>query len=100
VDERFVEQVLALVERIPAGRVMSYGAIAEALQAGYGPRYVGRVMSTTGAAVPWWRVVRADGTPADCHDGEAARLLLADETPMRPDLRRVDMPRAAWSPES
>ncbi|HEY0772933.1 MAG TPA: MGMT family protein, partial [Nocardioidaceae bacterium] len=39
--EEYVERVLAVVEQIPPGRVMSYGAIAEVLGVG-GPRQVGR----------------------------------------------------------
>ena len=63
-DEAFVERVLALVEQIPIGRVLSYGRVAEHLADGYGPRYVGRVMSLEGSSVSWWRVVRADGSMA------------------------------------
>ena len=47
----YADRVLDLVERIPPGRVMSYGDIAEYLGEG-GPRQVGRVMSTWGGAVP------------------------------------------------
>ena len=63
VDEAYVEAVLNAVEQIPPGRVASYGDLAELVGRG-GPRLVGRVMSTQGAGVPWWRVVRADGRPA------------------------------------
>lgn len=59
----FADAVLAAVERIPAGRVASYGDIAE-LIGSRAPRSVGWVMATYGSAVPWHRVVRADGTPA------------------------------------
>ena len=59
--EEYVERVLAVVEQIPAGRVMSYGSIAEVVGVG-GPRQVGKVMSLEGGGVPWWRVVHADGT--------------------------------------
>jgi len=72
---------------------MAYGDIAEFVGEG-GPRQVGKVMSTWGGAVPWHRVVHADGTPAPCHDGEALRMLRADRTPMRGD--RVDMRQARW----
>jgi alkylated DNA nucleotide flippase Atl1 len=58
----FAERVLDVVERIPPGRVMAYGDIAEYLGEG-GPRQVGRVMALWGGGVPWWRVIRADGTP-------------------------------------
>ena len=62
--DEFASRVLDVVDSIPPGRVMSYGDIAEYLAAGLGPRQVGRVMSVYGGAVPWWRVIHADGTPA------------------------------------
>ena len=96
-QEEYVERVLSVVERIPPGRVMSYGAIAEVIGVG-GPRQVGRVMSQEGGPVPWWRVVRADGGLPLCHDGEAARMQLAEGTPMR-STGRVDMRQAAWFPD-
>lgn len=96
-QEEYVERVLSLVERIPAGRVMSYGAIAAVVGAG-GPRQVGRVMSSYGGAVPWWRVVRADGGLALCHDGEARAHHLGEGTAFRPS-RRVDMEVARWFPD-
>ncbi|MBE7161262.1 MAG: MGMT family protein, partial [Williamsia herbipolensis] len=60
-QEEFAALVLDVVDRIPPGRVMTYGDIAEYLQRG-GPRGVGGVMAREGAAVTWWRVVRANGT--------------------------------------
>jgi methylated-DNA-protein-cysteine methyltransferase related protein len=96
VDE-YVEEVLALVERIPPGRVMSYGAIAEWLGRG-GPRQVGTVMSRYGGAVPWHRVVAANGRVVPGHEVEALRRLRAERTPLRGE--RVDMRAAAWYPGS
>lgn len=55
------ERVLRVVERIPPGRVASYGDVGVIV--GIGPRYVGRVLSTYGLGVPWWRVVNASGDP-------------------------------------
>lgn len=52
-------RVLDLVDRIPPGRVATYGDIAGVL--GTGPRQIGRVMATHGHLSCWWRVVRADG---------------------------------------
>ncbi len=40
----YAEQVLDLIERIPPGRVLSYGDVAEAVGAG-GPRQVGAVLA-------------------------------------------------------
>jgi alkylated DNA nucleotide flippase Atl1 len=81
------EDVADLVARIPPGRVASYGDLAA--QLGVGPRQVGRVMPALADGLPWWRVVRADGTPATCHDGRAPGLLEAEGTPFHG--RRVDM---------
>jgi alkylated DNA nucleotide flippase Atl1 len=94
--EQYVEAVLSAVESVPVGRVTTYGAIADAVGTG-GPRQVGRVMSTYGGAVPWWRVVHADGTPPGCHDGEARQAYLAEGTPLRPS-GRIDLRTAFWRP--
>jgi alkylated DNA nucleotide flippase Atl1 len=93
----FAERVLDLVAAIPAGRVMAYGDIAAALQEA-GPRQVGAVMSRWGGGVPWHRVVRADGRPAQGHEGAALALLREEGAPLRPGGDRVDLPAARWQP--
>ena len=94
--EEYVETVLSLIEQVPPGRVTTYGGLAELVGVG-GPRQVGRVMSTYGGAVPWWRVVHADGSLPVCHDGEALAHHRAEGTPLRPS-GRVDMAAALWWP--
>jgi alkylated DNA nucleotide flippase Atl1 len=96
--DEYVEAVLSLVELVPRGRVTTYGAIADAV-GHQGPRSVGRVMSTYGGSVPWWRVVRADGSLPPSHDEEGRAHYLEEGTPFRTP-GRVDMPRAAWWPPS
>lgn len=95
-DESYVEAVLALVEQVPPGRVTTYGAIADHVGTG-GPRQVGRVMALYGGGVPWWRVVRADGSPPACHEGAAVTEYLAEGTPLRTP-RTLDLTRAFWRP--
>lgn len=98
--EEYVEAVLALVEQVPPGRVTTYGALADALSRTVlvrGPRTVGRVMSLHGGGVPWWRVVRADGSLPPSHGEEARAAYLDEGTPLRP-TGRVDMPKAFWQP--
>lgn len=90
----FAERVLDLVERIPAGKVMSYGDVADYLAEG-GPRQVGRVMATWGGGVPWWRVVRADGRPVVGHESRCLARWRAEGTPMRGE--RADMRAARWT---
>ena len=97
-QEEYVEAVLSVVEQVPPGRVTTYGAVAAAVGRG-GPRQVGRVMSTYGGPVPWWRVIRADGTLPTCHEGTAAQHHAAEGTP-RLRTGRVDMRAAFWDPLS
>ena len=81
--------VLELVARIPAGRVMTYGDVAEFLGSGSG-RTVGMVMSQHGREVPWQRVVRANGEPF-----EGGLALLAKEgCPVRGE--RVVLAECRW----
>jgi len=72
--------VLDLVARIPRGKVMTYGDVAEYLGSG-SARTVGMVMAKHGHEVPWHRVLRASGEP---YDGGLA-LLVAEGVPVRGD---------------
>ena len=70
--------MLTCVEAVPRGRVTTYGAIAEvvgAVAGGGGPRLVGSVMAAYGGPVPWWRVVRADGSLPPSHEDGARQQL-------------------------
>jgi alkylated DNA nucleotide flippase Atl1 len=87
--DEYVEAVLSIVETVPPGRVTTYGAVADAV-GHHGPRSVGRVMSTYGGSVPWWRVVRADGSLPPSHDDEARAHYLEEGTPLR-GSGRMDM---------
>ena len=93
--EDFDDLVLDVVARIPPGRVMSYGDVAEYLGVG-GPRHVGRVMSRSEADVPWWRVIHADGSPPPGKERECLTRWREEGTPLLPGGDRVDMRRARW----
>ena len=86
------EAVFDVVERIPPGRVSTYGAIGRLV--GVGPRRVARAMSSGGGAVPWWRVLRADGTPAEQVRVRQLEMLAAEGVPVRGG--RVDLRRVGW----
>ena len=60
-DPKYRERVYKLVRRIPAGRVMTYGQIAELLGDGYTARTVGFTMHGADDGTPWHRVVNAKG---------------------------------------
>lgn len=68
--EAFLEAVYRVVLAIPPGRVMSYGGVAAAMGT-RAARQVGAIMARQGNDLPWWRVIRADGT-LPTHLAEAA----------------------------
>lgn len=81
------ERVLATVARIPEGFVATYGDCSPG-----SPRFTGAVLSREGDNVPWWRVVRADGSLAK---GARQRALLeAEGVPFRGT--RVDLTVCRW----
>ena len=95
----FNEQVYTIVEKIPFGKVVSYGQIAWMLGRPRGARLVGWAMRNCPEGLPWQRVVKADGTIADGGHPEIRRALLeAEGVPFLPD-GRVDMKRCLWSGE-
>ena len=60
-NPKYRERVYTIVRRIPPGRVMTYGQIAELLGDGYTPRTVGFCMHSSPDGTPWHRVVNAQG---------------------------------------
>jgi alkylated DNA nucleotide flippase Atl1 len=87
------EEILDAVRRIPAGFVRTYGDLCPGA-----PRFAGCALRGVGDDVPWWRVVRRDGTLAV---GEEQRRRLDDEgVPfVRDDPPRLDMRVAHLPPD-
>jgi methylated-DNA-protein-cysteine methyltransferase related protein len=79
-------EVLERVREIPAGFVCTYGDVSPGA-----PRFAGTVLfQADDPDLPWWRVVRADGSLAK---GDRQRALLrAEGVPF--EGRRVAMSRA------
>jgi alkylated DNA nucleotide flippase Atl1 len=100
VDE-LAARVLAVVERIPPGRVLTYGDVA-ALAPEATARDVGQVLLRHGEreGLPWWRVLRADGTPPPHLLERQLALLRAEGTPLAPSGAAVDLHRARWAASS
>lgn len=89
------DAVLELVDQVPEGCVVTYGDLGKLV--GAGPRQVGAVMSQYGAMVAWWRVLRADGRPPQCHEDEALEHYREEGTPLKGAfLDRVDLARARF----
>lgn len=77
VTDEQVELVRSLVAAIPLGRVSTYGDIA-ALAGLSSPRIVGWIMRTDSSDVPWHRVIRASGRPAQHLATRQLELLRAE----------------------
>lgn len=92
-DGSLPHRILACVEAIPAGRVMTYGDVAEYV-ASRSARMVGRVLALDGGSVPWHRVVRANGTLAEHLYSEQRQRLLSEGVRFNGD--RVDLAGFRW----
>ena len=92
-------RVLEVIGRIPSGRVLTYGDVAALVAGEVTARDVGQVLLRHGEAadVPWWRVLRADGTPPPHLLDRQLALLRAEGTPIAPSGVAVDLHAARWS---
>jgi alkylated DNA nucleotide flippase Atl1 len=86
-------RILACVEAIPRGRVMTYGDVAEFVGAS-SPRIVGRVLALDDGSVPWHRVLRANGSLAEHLYTEQRQRLLAEGVRFKAD--RVVLAEFRW----
>jgi methylated-DNA-protein-cysteine methyltransferase-like protein len=74
---RFALDVAEVIRSIPSGQTLSYGGVAGLAGRPGAPRAVLRVLRTT-LNLPWWRVVRSDGTLAEEVATDQARRLRAE----------------------
>jgi alkylated DNA nucleotide flippase Atl1 len=83
-------EVLSRVREIPSGFVRTYGDVSPGA-----PRFAGAVLfECDDPDLPWWRVVRADGSLAK--GDRQRRLLLAEGVPFCGE--RVDVRAARLTP--
>lgn len=75
--------VARVLHALRPGDVVTYGEVAQ--EAGYPgrSRAVGRILSQSGGAYPWWRVVNASGRLVPGHEEEQARRLAAEGVVLR-----------------
>ena len=110
------ERILSAVERIPRGRVSTYGAIAEVAGLARRARLVGKVLreAPSSRKAPWFRVLNASGRlsfPLGSEAYATQKSKLEREGVMfvggRVDLKRFGWPATVasldeylWSPAS
>ena len=92
--------ILAVVQRVPRGRVTTYGSVAARAGLPRQARLVGKVLASLPprSAVPWQRVVAAGGRIAfpqgSASRARQLRLLRADGIDV--SRGRVDLERYGW----
>ena len=85
-----LEVIQARVRRIPPGFVTTYADLCPGA-----PRQAGLALARATVELPWWRVVRSDGTWAKGE--EQRRLLEVEDIPIRGP--RVVLAQARIDPE-
>ena len=102
-DKAYRERVYEIVRRIPPGRVMTYGQIAQILGEGYTPRTVGYVLHAAEKQdVPWQRVINSQGK---CSTGRLTipvnlQQSMLEQEGVEFDAReRCDLEKHQWWPD-
>jgi methylated-DNA-protein-cysteine methyltransferase related protein len=93
----FEEDVLVVLRRLGPGEVVTYGEVAEESGHPGAARAVGNILRN-GDALPWWRVIGANGRLVPGHEREHARRLRAEGVSVVDG--RVPRPRAPATPRS
>jgi methylated-DNA-protein-cysteine methyltransferase-like protein len=109
---QFRLQVYSIVRTIPAGKVMTYGAIAALIPypemcdpmaySRIRARWVGYALKSCPEDVPWWRVVNAEGRISlrMGHGPYIQPILLEEEGLQMEGGKIVHLSQVLWNPES
>src|SRR5437016_867415 len=94
------DPVFRLVQRIPRGRVLTYGALAKALRLPGGARSAGRAMAATpsGKGIPWHRVVGEHGKILIREPYASLQRRLLESEGITIIESRADFKRHLWTP--
>lgn len=95
-EESFFKRVYRVVERVPRGKVASYGQIAWMIGSPRAARQVGYAMRRCREDLPWYRIVRADGSiVGGVYEPLCRQMLKAEGISFLAD-GRVDMKLCCW----
>jgi len=94
------DTVYRYVQRIPRGRVLTYGALAKALRLPGGARTAGRAMAATpsGKGIPWHRVLGERGKILIREPYASLQRKLLESEGVTIVESRVDLKRHLWKP--
>jgi methylated-DNA-protein-cysteine methyltransferase related protein len=96
------DPVYRLVQQIPRGRVLTYGALAKALRLPGGARTAGRAMAGTpsGQGIPWHRVVGERGKILIRGPHAMLQKKLLESEGVKLIESRVQLNLHAWKPSA
>jgi methylated-DNA-protein-cysteine methyltransferase related protein len=94
-DEDLHERMREIVAAVPPGSVTTYGDIA-AMAGAPSPRMVGKMLSEDGLDLPWHRVLRSSGRPAEHIAHRQLELLRAEG--VLADDGRINLRKYRWQP--
>ena len=94
------DPVYRLVQQIPRGRVLTYGALAKTLRLRGGARSAGRAMAATpsGKGIPWHRVVGERGKILIREPYASLQKKLLESEGIKVVEFRLDLKRYIWTP--
>ncbi|HEX9371801.1 MAG TPA: MGMT family protein [Roseiflexaceae bacterium] len=96
----YYDDVYEIVQRIPPGKVSTYGRIAQLTPVPRGARGVGWALAGLGPVnartVPWWRVINAAGRISNEFHAALQRELLEAEGVEFDGRGYVDLNRFLW----
>ncbi len=94
------DAVYRFVQRIPRGRVLTYGALAKSLRLPGGARTAGRAMAATpsGKGIPWHRVIGDRGRILIRGPHALLQRKLLESEGVAIVEFRVDLKRHLWMP--
>jgi methylated-DNA-protein-cysteine methyltransferase-like protein len=101
-NDSFFEQVYQVAQRIPRGKVATYGQIARLLGQPRAARTVGWALHSLpqGKNVPWQRVINSRGMVSlgrDRHGAVVQQVLLEGEGVVFDERGRVDLDLYGWT---
>ena len=92
--------VYKLVQRIPRGKLLTYGELAKALRLVGGARSAGRAMAAcpSGVGIPWHRVLGANGKILIREPHASLQRKLLESEGVSVVESRVNLKRHLWKP--
>jgi methylated-DNA-protein-cysteine methyltransferase related protein len=90
------ESILAAVEKLAEGEVVSFGDVAARAGHPTAARAAGSTLAIAGETYPWWRVVYSDGHLPPCNSSLQAERLAGEGVHLH-GFRVVSSPRGRFA---